>query len=230
MIRPLTRPKIRLVVFDCDGTLVDSQHAIIDAMGRAFERNGMPAPGARVVRRTVGLSIAAAMAALHPRGGFEARAALVEDYRQAFHELRSRPDHHEPLYDGAAATLSSLEAAGYLLGVATGKSQRGLRATLDRLGLRERFVTLQTADDAPSKPHPGMLENAMAEAGAAPGETVLVGDTTFDIEMAVNAGVAGIGVGWGYHEEDELRAAGARVVIDSFAALPGALAELGGTP
>ena len=221
---------IRLVVFDCDGTLVDSQHAIIEAMGRAFEKSGLAAPGARVVRRTVGLSIAAAMAELHPRGGFEARAALVEDYRQAFHELRSRPDHDEPLYDGAAETLASLEAAGYLLGVATGKSQRGLRATLDRWGLRERFVTLQTADDAPSKPHPGMLENAMTEAGTAPGETVLVGDTTFDIEMAVNAGVTGIGVGWGYHEADELRAVGARMVIDSFAALPGALAGLGGAP
>ncbi len=158
---------IRLVVFDCDGTLVDSQHAIVEATGRAFERNGLPAPGPRTVRRTVGLSIATAMAELHPHGGFEARASLVEDYRQAFRELRSRPDHHEPLYDGAAEALTALEAAGYLLGVATGKSQRGLRATLDRLGLRERFVTLQTAADAPSKPHPGSGKSPAASECAA---------------------------------------------------------------
>ena len=218
---------IRLVVFDCDGTLVDSQHAIVAAMRRAFAANGLPPPDARAVRRTVGLSLGAAMAELWPQGGFEARTALVEDYRRASFELRARDGLEGLLYDGAAEALAGLAGAGYLLGVATGKSRRGLRATLERFGLAGHFATLQTADDAPSKPHPGMLENAMAEAGAAPSETALVGDTTFDIEMAVNAGASPIGVCWGYHGADELRGAGARAVVDNFAALPAVLEALG---
>ena len=217
---------IRLVVFDCDGTLVDSQHNIIAAMGSAFSRNNLAAPDARTLRRTVGLSPAVAMAELHPRGDFGVRASLVEDYSQAFRALRLRPDHDEPLFPGAAEAIVALDGAGYLLGVATGKSQQGLRLTLERFGLTSRFVTLQTADDAPSKPHPGMVENAMAAAGAAPHETVVIGDTTFDMEMAVSAGAAAIGVAWGYHEVGELWATGARTIVDSFDALPAAVAAL----
>ena len=217
---------IRLVVFDCDGTLVDSQHNIVAAMGTAFSRNNLAVPDARTLRRTVGLSPSVAMAELHPRGNFAARTFLVEDYSQAFRALRVLPDHDEPLFHGAAEAIAALDEAGYLLGVATGKSQRGLRLTLARFDLTSRFVTLQTADDAPSKPHPGMVENAMAEAGAAPAETVVIGDTTFDMEMAVNAGAKAIGVAWGYHEVDELRVTGAHTVIDSFDALPGAIAAL----
>ena len=217
---------IRLVVFDCDGTLVDSQHNIVAAMGSAFSRNNLAVPDARTLRRTVGLSPAVAMAELHPRGDFGVRASLVEDYSQAFRALRLQPDHDEPLFPGAAEAIVALDEAGYLLGVATGKSQRGLRLTLEHFGLTSRFVTLQTANDAPSKPHPGMVQNAMAEAGAAPHETVVIGDTTFDMEMAVSAGAAAIGVAWGYHEIDELRATGARTIVDSFDALPAAVAAL----
>ena len=217
---------IRLVIIDCDGTLVDSQHNIVAAMEMAFSRNNLAVPDARTLRRTVGLSPSVAMAELHPCGNFGIRTSLVEDYSQAFRALRNQPDHDEPLFHGAAEAITALDEAGYLLGVATGKSQRGLRLTLARFDLASRFVTLQTADDAPSKPHPGMVENAMAEAGAAPDETVVIGDTTFDMEMAVNAGVRAIGVAWGYHEVDELRVTGAHVVIDSFDALPGAIAAL----
>jgi phosphoglycolate phosphatase len=137
--------------------------------------------------------------------------------------MRVRGEHESPLYDGAAETIAALHAAGYLLGVATGKSQRGLRAMLETFDLAGHFVTLQTADDAPSKPHPGMVERAMAEAGATPDETVVVGDTSFDMEMAINAGARAIGVGWGYHEADELYRAGALTVIDGFAALSGVI-------
>jgi phosphoglycolate phosphatase len=217
---------IRLVVFDCDGTLVDSQHNIVAAMGSAFSRNNLAVPDARTLRRTVGLSPAVAMAELHPGGDFGVRTSLVEDYSQAFRALRLQSDHDEPLFPGAAEAIAAFDEAGYLLGVATGKSQRGLRLTLERFGLAHHFITLQTADDAPSKPHPGMAQNAMAEAGVAPDETVVIGDTTFDMEMAVSAGAAAIGVAWGYHEVDELRATGARTIVDSFDALPGAIAAL----
>jgi phosphoglycolate phosphatase len=222
----MTGAAIRLVVFDCDGTLVDSQHHIVTAMGAAFARNNLAVPDARTLRRTVGLSPHVAMGELHPGGDFHARASLVEDFRQAFQALRGQPGHDELLFDGAAEALATLDEAGYLLGVATGKSQRGLRGTLERLDLIHHFVTLQTADDAPSKPHPAMVENAMAEAGAAPAETVVIGDTTFDMEMAVSAGARAIGVAWGYHEVDELWATGARAVVDNFGALPGAIAAL----
>ncbi|MFQ5959603.1 MAG: HAD-IA family hydrolase [Alphaproteobacteria bacterium] len=218
---------IRLVVFDCDGTLVDSQHVIVEAMRRSFAAKRLPPPEAEAVRRVVGLSLQTAIAALWPDGADDDVAALTHDYRKTFLALRAQPEHHEPLYPGAAEAIAALDDAGYLLGVATGKSRRGLSATLERFGLLERFVTLQTADDAPSKPHPGMLERAMAEAGAGTRETVLVGDTTFDVEMAVNAGVAALGVGWGYHETGALHAAGAQAIVESFAELGDAIAALG---
>ena len=219
---------IRLVVFDCDGTLVDSQHMIVAAMGAGFAALGLEAPGAEAVRRIVGLSLTDAMARLRPEGGEAERAALADAYREAFFELRTEPDHHEPLYPGAVEAIEALDGLGYLLGVATGKSQRGLRAVLERVGLIDRFVTLKTADDAPGKPHPAMLEQAMAEAGAKPAETVLVGDTTFDMEMAINASAHAIGVSWGYHPTDELTAAGARCIVASFADLVAEITALSG--
>ncbi len=211
--------KPRLIVFDCDGTLVDSQHNIVAAMRRAFAMNDLPKPEAQAVRRTVGLSLDSAMAALWPAGGFELRTSLVEDYRRASQELSASGAHDSPLYDGAAEAIAGLHGAGYLLGVATGKSMRGLRAMLESFDLGGYFTTLQTADDAPSKPHPGMVEQAMAETGCAAGETVVVGDTSFDMEMALNAGARAIGVGWGYHEAEELHRSGALTVIDDFAGL-----------
>ncbi len=217
---------IRLVVFDCDGTLVDSQHGIVAAMGEAFAACGLPPPEDEAVRRVVGLSLAEAVAALVPGG--EAPEALTRGFREAFISARLRLDHDEPLFPGAAEAMDALEAAGYMLGIATGKSRRGLGITLDKTGLDGRFVTLQTSDDAPSKPNPEMLRLAMAEAGAESGETAFVGDTTFDMQRALGAGAAPIGVGWGYHDAAELRAAGARVVLDSFAEITGAVAALDG--
>ena len=218
--------KIRLVVFDCDGTLVDSQHSIVAAMRRAFAMNDLPEPEAHAVRRTVGLSLNYAVGALWPAADFSLRAGLVEDYRRASQELRILGAPESPLYDGAAEVIAGLDAAGYLLGVATGKSQRGLRAMLEAFDLAKHFVTLQTADDAPSKPHPGMVDNAMSETGMTPCETVVVGDTSFDMEMAINAGARAIGVSWGYHEAEELHRSGALTVIDSFSGLPGVIDAL----
>jgi phosphoglycolate phosphatase len=211
---------IRLVVFDCDGTLVDSQRNIIRAMTAAFRDCGLPDPTAEEVRSIVGLSLREAMAALTPDLDDEAHAGLVDAYRNAYTVLRMEEQMEEALYPGVHEVLKDLETAGYLLGVATGKSLRGLHATIERHGLGGRFVTLQTADLAPSKPHPAMLHQAMDEAGAAPEQTVLVGDTTFDMDMAANAGVAAIGVSWGYHPVARLRGAGAAEVIDEFAVLP----------
>lgn len=218
---------VRLVVFDCDGTLVDSQHSVVEAMRQAFAGRGLPVPAAQTVRRTVGLSLTVAMGELYADGEPSDWAALARDYRAAALKIRVGRDHHDPLYPGAAEAIAALHTAGYLLGVATGKSRHGLNYTLDTFGLRDRFVTLQTADDAPSKPHPEMLRRAMAETGSSARETLLVGDTTFDVEMAISAGASPVGVSWGYHHADELRAAGAQRIVDSFAELTDAIAGMG---
>lgn len=220
----------RLVIFDCDGTLVDSQHHIVAAMHTAFAAEGLALPQAEMVRRTVGLPLTVAIESLLPTGAV--LAAVVEAYKQAAIAQRLDPDHHEPIFPGLLEALDRLEAAGFLLGVATGKARRGLDFTLATHGLTGRFVTLQTNDVvAAGKPAPDMVLQAMAETGAVPASTIVVGDTTFDMEMARNAGVAAIGVAWGYHEEDVLRAAGASRIIKSFAELPDLVCELlGGAP
>lgn len=216
----------RLAVFDCDGTLVDSQHNIVAAMSEAWRARGLRPIAGSSVRRVVGLPLAEAIARLHPRGSRDVHLSLVDYYKDAFRSLRQQPNHQEPLYPGTVEALDALESAGYLLAVATGKSRRGLNATLALNGLEGRFLTLKTADDGPGKPHPHMLEEAMSEAGAGPASTVMIGDTVFDIEMACNAQVRAVGVSWGYHDPDELRAAGAAAVIDDFGELAELAAEL----
>lgn len=210
---------VKLVMFDFDGTLVDSQSVIVAAMSEAFLAAGLAPPEPADVRRIVGLRLETAVARLLP-DGMEGRAdALSDGYRKAFFEVRRRPDHDEPLFPGALEALHALDRPDVLLGIATGKGRRGLVHVLEHHGLVERFATLKTADDGPGKPHPAILEQAMAELGVDPGDTVMVGDTVFDVQMARNAGVEAIGVAWGYHEAEELTAAGAVCVIETFAAL-----------
>ena len=211
---------MKLVIFDCDGTLVDSQHMICAAMQRAYDAHAIICPSRETVLSIVGLSLREAFEVLgrgHAAFPFD---GMIEQYKQAFFDLRHSVDHQEPLYDGARATI--LDFAGRsdcLLGVATGKSQRGVRAILTHHGLLSHFATIKTADDAPSKPHPGMILDAMREAGAEPGDTIMIGDTTYDIEMARAAGVTSIGVTWGYHKEAALRASGADYVVHDYAEL-----------
>jgi phosphoglycolate phosphatase len=202
----------RLAIFDCDGTLVDSCATITAALKASFERNGIPVPPPSVSRRVIGLSLTEAVAALRPDADGSEHHQLAEDYKTAFMGLRAAGQVEEPLFDGVIDLLDSLEADGWMLAVATGKSDRGLKHCLDSHGIHARFVSLQTADRHPSKPHPSMVDQAMADAGALPQMTIVVGDTSFDMAMAVNAGATGIGAAWGYHEADELMEAGAVAV------------------
>ena len=220
----------RLAVFDCDGTLVDSQHAIVACMHAAFTAERLTPPALAAVRRVIGLPLPECMARLAPDAAEAAVIRLVEAYKEAFFALRQQPDHYEPLFEGALAALDAVEADGWLLGVATGKARRGLLAVLERHGLERRFVTLQTSDIGPGKPDPAMLERAMAETGASREGMVMIGDTTFDMMMARRAGVRALGVEWGYHAAEELRAAGAHALVAAFADLPDAVARLAGTP
>ena len=201
---------VKLAVFDCDGTLIDSQVNILRAMGASFARAGLAAPADHAVRRVVGLSLVESMQVLLPEADPALYVRLAQDYKGAFQRLRAdRSLDPEPLYAGVADLLDALRDDGWLLGVATGKSDRGLALALAHHGLAGHFVTLQTADRHPSKPHPAMLRAALAEAGAAPADAVIIGDTVFDIAMGGNAGVRAIGVDWGYHEAHELIDAGA---------------------
>ncbi|WP_374449650.1 HAD-IA family hydrolase [Stella sp.] len=218
---------IRLVLFDCDGTLVDGRHAAVAAMAAGFAAAGLPPPAEAAVCRVGGLSLEDALRRLLPADApDELHRRAAAGFRAAFAAQRARPDGGEPLFPGIADALVAMEAAGCLLGVATGMARRPLLALLDAHGLRRRFVTLQTADDGPGKPAPDMILRAMAETGAEPGSTAMVGDTTYDMEMARNARVAAIGVAWGHHPPPMLTRAGARCVAAAPVDLPRLASEL----
>ena len=204
----------RLAIFDCDGTLVDSGAPIYSALKATFRDAGLELPPPHVSRRVIGLSLVEAMAALLPdRDGVD-HVELAEAYKRHFMALRVAGEVDEPLFDGVLELLDSLEADGWLLAVATGKSDRGLKHCLDRHGIHARFISLQTADRHPSKPHPSMALQAIADAGASPAKSFVVGDTSFDMGMAAAAGAMPIGAAWGYHEPDELISAGAVAVAE----------------
>jgi phosphoglycolate phosphatase len=207
-----------MVVFDVDGTLVDSQAGILAAMAQAFARAGRKAPSRPAALGVVGLSLPQAMAVLAPEAGADEHHRLADYYREAFLALRQRigGEAAMPLYPGARETVKRLDDAGWLLGIATGKARRGLDHFLVTHGLRHHFVATRTADDAASKPHPQMLLACIAAAGVEPRDAVMVGDTEFDMAMARAAGCRAIGVSWGYHPVHRVLAAGAERVVDSF--------------
>ena len=211
----------KLAIFDCDGTLVDSGATIHAALSTTFDAHVIACPPPTVTRKIIGLSLDEAMAELVPDGD---HPALSRTYKDAFIAMRGAGRVEEPLYEGITELLDDMTGNGWLLGVATGKSDRGLRHCLEQHGILDRFTTLQTADRHPSKPHPAMAMAAMAEAGAEPGRTVFVGDTGWDMGCARAAGCGAIGVGWGYHDQGELIEMGAHLVASEPAQV-GVLAE-----
>lgn len=208
----------RLVIFDVDGTLVDSQAAILAAIDEAFLRAGRPAPARADALGTVGLSLVQAMAALVPDSQADEHLALAHYYRESFIALRTRTggEAAAPLFPGAHDTIMRLATAGWTLSIATGKARRGLEQFLHTHGLAHHFTGTQTADDAPSKPHPQMVLNCLAATGVDPRDAIMVGDTEFDMAMGAAAGCRTIGVSWGYHPVERVRAGGAERIADSF--------------
>ncbi|RLK07834.1 HAD-IA family hydrolase [Ruegeria conchae] len=217
---------LRLVLFDVDGTLVDSQGAIVSAMTASFQAQSLPVPSRNAILSIVGLSLPHAMARLASDQSDLVQNALVDGYKQAYHAQRlEQGAASSPLYPGAREVIQALhDMPEVLLGVATGKSKRGLDALLEAHGLEQHFITRQVADHHPSKPHPSMIETALAETGVGAAHSVMVGDTSFDMEMAAAAQVAGIGVSWGYHDRSALSTA--QYVIESFEELPVTLANI----
>jgi len=222
---------LKLVIFDVDGTLIDSQAHILASMRAAFEASDLPVPSRADTLSIVGLSLPVAMARLAPEWP-EKVEGLVAAYKAAFAELRQTGDGKalSPLFPGAREVLDGLAAQDeVLLAIATGKSRRGLEHLFDLHGFRPLFQSVQCADDHPSKPHPSMVEACLRETGVDAAQSVIVGDTSFDIEMGRAAGIHCIGVDWGYHPVADLEAAGARRVLHAFAELPGALQEIWGS-
>ncbi|MFT0861808.1 HAD-IA family hydrolase [Ancylobacter sp. G4_0304] len=206
---------MKLALFDCDGTLVDSQDVIVTAMTRAFDRAGRPVPPRPAILSIVGLSLVEAMRRLGDDDPTFPAEAMAELYRGAFHELRAESEFFEPLFPGVRAALDLLTARkDVVLGIATGKSQRGVAAVLRHHGLEGRFLTIQTADDAPSKPHPAMVLQAMEAVDVEGADTVLIGDTSYDMTMARAAGARALGVSWGYHARDLLMQSGAERLVE----------------
>lgn len=217
---------LKLVVFDVDGTLIDSQAHIVAALSAMYDAGGRTLPSRDRLLSIVGLSLIQAIRHLEPDLAEAEVEAWKEAYRAAFIDIRAEQA-PSPLYPGAKDALDQLYAHDHvLLGVATGKARRGLDHLIDAHDLARYFVTLQTADHHPSKPHPAMLETAIREAGVEARDTVMIGDTTFDIDMGVAAGAQTVGVTWGFHPRDALEASGAGRIITDFDQLDGAITAL----
>lgn len=215
---------LRLAIFDVDGTLVDSQQLILAAMSAAFAAVEIPLPSRAETLSVVGLSLPLAISTLCPNASEVQVAHMVEVYKQAYATGRHQEHLSSPLYPRAKETLETLwQVPEILLGVATGKSRRGLDYILNAHQLTGRFATEQVADHHPSKPHPSMVLAALSESGVEPAQAVMIGDTSFDMEMGRAAGVRCVGVTWGYHGADRLIKAGADAIVDDFDALSGVL-------
>jgi phosphoglycolate phosphatase len=213
---------MKLVIFDVDGTLVNSEAIILGAQREAFRQCGLVFPGREAGLSVVGLTLDIALMQL--AGLSQPDDTLTETYKRVFNGMRMQaetdPALAEPLYPGAADALARLAARPDVkLAIATGKSRRGADYIIERNGWRELFSSIQTADDAPSKPHPGMILNAMRETGATADQTWMIGDSSFDMAMAVAAGVTPVAVSWGFQPVKALREAGARHVVADYPAL-----------
>ena len=191
-----------LLVFDWDGTLLDSTGAIVDAVQAACRDLGQPEPSDEHARQVIGLGLADALRHSVPGLAEEQFPQMVERYK---HHYLSR-DQELRLFDGIRELLAQLHAAGFLLAVATGKSRKGLDRSLSNSGLGVYFSASRCADECFSKPHPQMLDELMAEFAVPPERTLMIGDTTHDLQMAINAGVAGLAVDYGAHSAQALDA------------------------
>ncbi|SDZ53006.1 phosphoglycolate phosphatase [Jannaschia faecimaris] len=207
-----------LAIFDVDGTLVDSQAIITATMARAFVDAGLEPPTRAQTLALVGISLPQLIAMLLPDQTAAMQQRVTENYRRIYTEHIAN-DSEARLYPGVGEGLARLKQKGITLGVATGKSQKGLDRLVAGQGWGNMFATLQCADHHPSKPHRSMVDRALLETATEAGRAVMIGDTTFDMEMGAGGGVATLGVAWGYHAAEDLLAAGARSVLPNFGTL-----------
>lgn len=205
--------QIRLVIFDWDGTLMDSADKIINCLVAAAEDVGLPSPDRDAIRQIIGLSLEDASHALFPDVGQDQHHALIARYRLHF-AIRDRTA--MSLFPGVSRYLRQFHDQGYLLAVATGKARRGLNKALADTDTSHLFAATRCADEAPSKPHPQMLLDILDQTGVAASESVMVGDTAFDLQMANDADVCALAVSYGMHDVDRLHAHNPLACVNSF--------------
>lgn len=221
---------MRLIVFDCDGTLVDSQQTIITATEAALGAHDFVAPPRRDILYAVGLPVDVALRRHAPDASDDQIVNMLDIYRETYQQLVQQDDRGQVMFDGMRDLIVELGGMDdTLMGIITMKSRRGLNRVVDAYDIRQYFQVLKSADDGPGKPAPDLMLHALAETGAAASETVMVGDTGFDIMMAKAAGTHAIGVGWGYQTIDELEDAGADAIAEDTTALRDQLAAFPGS-
>lgn len=206
---------MRLVLFDCDGTLVDSAHLIHEVMARTFEDFGHARLELAATKSIIGLTLDIAIARLRGKAHVDEEAlAMTTRYKEIFMGVRAEPGYQEPLFPGIEPMIRRLEGEeDMLIGAVTGKSRRGLDAIRVTHGLEKTFLVSRTADDCPSKPHPAMVSECCTETGIDASRTVVIGDAIYDMQMAKAAGAQAVGVAWGYASVPELVEAGADHIL-----------------
>ncbi len=202
-----------LIVFDWDGTLMDSERKIVRCMSAAAADLGLNDPGTNAIRHIIGLGLDEAMQELFPAADATLRTSLTQRYREHFLSLDQT---QMTLFPGVADGLEKLAHDGFLLAVATGKARRGLDKVLDETGTRRFFSATRCADEAFSKPHPKMLEDILDQTGVERERVLMVGDTVYDMQMARNAGVPGLAVSYGVHAREQLLECQPLACVDSF--------------
>lgn len=212
---PATPTRRLLVLFDIDGTLLDSGATIAETMMQAFLAAGEAPPSPARVRAAIGLSLPEMVDLLAPRIDGDVREKILNGYRLRYFDLVEQ-DEVLPVFPGAARALEWLASTGFALGVTTGKAGRSTQHMLRETGWAHLFHSVQCADGNPSKPAPDMVLRAQSETGFGPSEAVVVGDSTYDMQMARAAGVRAIGVSWGYSPVAELLAEGATAIARDF--------------
>lgn len=218
--------RLRLAAFDLDGTLLDSANAIVAGVMACWEVCGFPQPDPGDVRRIIGLPWDESVLQLLPDAGEAEFAAISRYYEEVARGERPSPAREQVLFPGALQMLDAVEEAGYLLAIITSRPGHRLRQLLHDQNISGRFVSLKTTDNGPGKPAPHLMLQVLSETGVDKEDAVMVGDTTFDVLMARNAGTASVGVSWGVHEPHELRDAGACHVADTMEDLPPAILRL----
>lgn len=206
---------MKLALFDCDGTIVDSAALIHEVMARTFVDFGYPRPDFSATKSIIGLTLDIAIARMQGKPHVDDEAvAMTAHYKKIYIDVRSEPGMDVPLFDGIKPVIAALAARDdILIGAVTGKSRRGLVNVLETHGFAPDFIVSRTADDCPSKPHPAMVTECCDETGMNPADAIVIGDAIYDMQMAKAAGAKAIGVSWGYASVEDLVAAGADAIV-----------------
>jgi len=210
----MTSESTRLLIFDWDGTLMDSQARIVACLRAAIRETGLPARDEAALRNIIGLGLREALMSLYPEADQADWDARVHHYRRHFLELDDTPSR---LFEGAKSLIRRLHGQGHFLAIATGKGRQGLDRVLAETGLAPYFHATRCADESFSKPHPAMLLEILDMTGMAPDQALMIGDTEYDLQMARNAGVPSLGVTYGVHDRQRLQACQPLDCVDSVA-------------